>query len=217
MLNKKFASILTIPLLITSLYTATPAKASTTPENLTNFQEIMKDQKAVDKAMEIVLQKTNEEIKSGKEDIEVSQYVPEINQNVSVEFKVKDVPTKIQSNNLQKSIVAYAVPSGRKDYSGKVNAWGFTHTLRGTFVYSGGKVTSASKEVLNSGITYSHSGSASITKLDPSVWSIHSKSVHKWLGQVGGVTGLGYTSYITVEVYGSGTSALKKATYTTGS
>ncbi|ULG73154.1 hypothetical protein [Macrococcus brunensis] len=220
MTNKKFISVLAIPLLFTTIYTATPASAETTPtpSTTTNSEELAKDQKAVNKALKIVLEKTNQQIKSGKENIKVSQYVPEINQNVSMEFVTKDISTNTQTNTLQKNTISYAVakPSGRKAYYGKMNAWGFTHVLRGDFVYGGGKVISATKEVQNTGLTYTHSSTSSIAKLDPSVWQIQSKSVHKWLGKVGSVTGLGYTSYVSVEVYGSGTSAVRNASFTTG-
>lgn len=201
-------------ILITSLIIPTQYASANSNKN----EDELNKQKAVDHAMNQILEKTNNEIKEGKENIHISQYVPEIKDNISVEFKVEDIP---ENTTKEKNISVYKAakakkPSGRKNYSGSVNAWGFTHQLRGTFVYGSGKVKSATKQVLASGATYTHTRPSKITKLDPSVWSISSTSKHKWLGKVGKVSGLGYTSYITVEVYGSGTSRLKQATYKTG-
>lgn len=209
--NKIFIYIALI--LITSLII--PTQHASANSNTKNNEVELKKQKAVDNAMNQVLEKTNKEIKEGKENINISQYVPEINDNISVEFKVEDIP---DNSTKEKNVTLYKAskPSGRKNYSGSVNAWGFTHQLRGSFVYGSGKVKSATKQVLASGASYTHTRPSKITKLDPSVWSISSTSKHKWLGKVGKFTGLGYTSYITVEVYGSGTSRLKQATYKTG-
>ncbi|UTI88054.1 hypothetical protein NIT62_03955 [Mammaliicoccus sciuri] len=41
-------------------------------------------------------------------------------------------------------------------------------------------------------------------RLDKSLVEITSVSKHKWLGKVGKISGLGYTSYLGVDLYGSG-------------
>lgn len=210
----KIITIIATLLITSSIITTQPALANT---NTNSEKQQLDKQKAVDKSMNIVLEKANQQMQQGKEDIHVSEYVPEINDNVSINFEVENIPDNSQTikNNNTVSEKA-AKPSGRKNYSGSVNAGAFTHQLRGTFVYGSGKVKSATRQVTASGVTYSHTRPSTITKLDPSVWSISSTSKHKWLGSVGGVAGLGYTSYITVEVYGSGTSKLVQATYKTG-
>lgn len=175
----------------------------------------LSDQQAADEKLDEVIEDVNKQIKAGKVDIKEYAYVPEVDDYVGVEFSVEE---QVDSSSSPKMVtLAAKQPSGTKKYSGKVNAWGFTHQLLGNFTYGSGKVKSASKEVRASGITFSHTRpTPKLTKLDPSVWQITSTSKHKWLGTVGNISGLGYTSYITINLYGSGDARLQRATYQTG-
>ena len=184
-----------------------------------------KDQ-AIEKAMEKLLDEVNADLNSGQNSVVAQEYVEEIGEVITLEFETQDLDYNKQllNRSLNKTSLSpktqystlVALPSGRKSYKASVNGSTWTHTLRGEFVYSGGKVTSATKEVWTSGFTYSHDSSSKITKLDPSVWSVQSTSKHKWLGAVGNYTGFGYTSHITVELYGSGNSRIVRSMYTTG-
>lgn len=192
------------------------------PSNLTFEQENI----AIDDAMDNLVNEVNDKIESGEEDIHVQQYVEEIDENIGIDFETEDLPldteTETDTLSTEKNAPQYAIasaaksPSGRKSYKAKVNGGSFSHTLLGEFVYGGGKVKSTTKEVRTSGFAFSHSASSKLTKLDPSVWSVHSTGKHKWLGTVGSYTGFGYTSYITVELYGSGNAKIKRATYNSG-
>jgi len=171
----------------------------------------LEKQEAVNKTLDKVIENVNKEIEEGKVNIKEYEYVPEVDDYVSIEFSVEEVTPS------ERITTFAAKPSGIKNYSGKVNAWGFTHTLLGDFTYGDGKVKKASKEVRASGIAYSHTRpDPTITKLDASVWQVKSRSKHKWLGAVGDISGLGYTSYITINLYGSGDARLQRATYETG-
>lgn len=127
-------------------------------------------------------------------------------------------------NELNKGIAARAAkkPSGKKNYSVSVRSaksrWvpGFSHTLRGTFTYSKGKVNKYSRNVVASGTAYTHTKSSKAVRLDKSLVEITSVSKHKWLGKVGKISGLGYTSYLGVDLYGSGNYRLKYARYQPG-
>lgn len=211
---KKITSLLMAILLTVSLLPALQANAQTSDEKITakNFAE---NSEAVEEALDQVIVQVSDQMAAGNEDIFVTEYVEEINQNVSIEFHTEDVKSDSISSS-SRVVTLAALPSGKKSYSAKVNAWGFNHELSGVFVYSGGKVQSATKEVRAGGAAFSHTRPSSITKLNPSVWSVHSASKHKWLGVVGNYSGLGYTSYITIELYGSGTSSLQRANYKTG-
>lgn len=174
--------------------------------------EDQEQQDAANDALDEVIEKVNNQIEQGENDIYESKYVPEIDDSVEVEFSTEEDSS--QSNSVKATKAAK--PSGIKKYSGKVHGGSFTHTLLGDFTYGGGKVKSASKEVRASGLAFSHTRPSKISKLDSSVWQVSSTSKHKWLGVVGGVTGSGYTSYITVNLYGSGNAKLDRATYNTG-
>lgn len=177
-----------------------------------NLSEQQK-QDLTNQALDNVIEEVNKQIKQGKTDINEFKYIPEIDDYVGIEFSIEEI-----GDTSQKSVIELAAkkPSGVKSYSGKVNGGTFTHTLLGEFTYGGGKVKSASREVRASGIAFSHTRSSKLTKLDPSVWQVSSTSKHRWLGTIGKVTGTGYTSYITINLYGSGNAVLKRATYKTG-
>lgn len=208
---KKITLLLMTLLLTVSLFPGLQANAQTSHEK-SAAKDFAENSEAVEKALDQVIDQVGDQMAAGNEDIFVTEYVEEINQNVSIEFHSEDV----KSNSSNGIVTMAALPSGKKSYSAKVNAWGFNHELSGVFVYSGGKVQSATKEVRAGGVAFSHTRPSSITKLNPSVWSVHSASKHKWLGVVGNYSGLGYTSYITIELYGSGTSSLQRASYKTG-
>lgn len=181
----------------------------------------LEKQEAVNEKLDEIIENVNKEIEEGKVNIKEYEYVPEIDDYVGIEFSIEVVESSVENVESSNEIVLFAAaaakPSGIKKYSGKVNAWGFTHTLVGDFTYGDGKVKKASKEVRTSGIAFSHTRpTPTITKLDASVWQIYSKSTHKWLGKVGDITNLGYTSYITINLYGSGDARLQRATYSPG-
>lgn len=220
---KKVIPVAVALAVVSPLFTANSAYAET--ELTSHVSSYEKDQ-AIEKAMDKLLDEVNTKLNNGEESIVVQEYVEEIGENITLEFETKDLDSSEQlfnssisksslSSKTQYSTLA-ALPSGRKSYKASVNGVSFTHTLLGEFVYSGGKVTSATKEVRTSGLTYSHDSTSKITKLDPSVWSVKSTSKHKWLGSVGNYTGFGYTSHITVELYGSGNSKIVRSMYTTG-
>lgn len=213
MISKKFVSSVLVGVTLSStLLTGVSFADETSLKSEKDVQTFVSKQKLADSVMDQVLKEVNLEIKEGKEDIHISRYVSDLGQKVSVDFKVNDL------NNSSDKVSLYSAskPSGTKEYSGSVNAWGFTHQLRGQFTYGSGKVKTATKEALASGLAFSHTRPSHISKLDPSVWAVQSTSKHKWLGTVGKYTGLGYTSYITINLYGSGNSKLMKATYKTG-
>lgn len=176
-----------------------------------------KQQNAVDLALDEVIINVNKQIEEGKSDIIEYRYVPEVNDFVGIEFSAENVS---QVNGLKSSTetatVMATATSGIKSYRAEVNGVSFTHTLLGDFTYSGGKVTAASKDVLASGFLFSHTKSSTITKLDPSVWQVSSTVKHKYLGVIGGLTGTGYTSYIVINLYGSGDARLMRANYSSG-
>lgn len=167
-------------------------------------------QNAIDLAVNNLIVKVNEQLEQGKDNITEYYYVPEVNDFVSI--TISNTETLPQNNLISTATTA----DGRKSYRAEINALSFTHTLQGDFVYGKGKILSASKETQASGFTFSHTKSNSITELDPSVWQVQSTVKHKYLGAVGGVTGLGYTSYLTVELYGSGHYTLLHARYVGG-
>lgn len=180
-------------ILLISFLNFDKASAATT-ETYTSYNQ----QIAVESALDNVIKKVNTQIAQGNSDISVTQYVPEVGSFVGIDF-----------STTKKGKTGYA------SYHAKVNGYTFSHTLLGDFTYNG-KVVTASKEVRTSGFAFSHTSTSKIKKLDPSVWQVSSTAQHKWLGSIGKYTGLGYTSYITINLYGSGTSKLVRATYNTG-
>ncbi len=165
---------------------------------------------AVESALDEIIVKVNEQIEEGKRDISETSYVPEVNNFVSIKFSVGEVP---KSNELMRAAAA----SGKQTFRAEINGVSFTHTLIGDFTYSSGKLTAVSKDNTQaSGFLFSHDKSESVSKLDPSLWQIKSTVAHKYLGVVGGLTGTGYTSYIVMNLYGSGDARLERANYNSG-
>ncbi|MGE7841178.1 hypothetical protein ACQKNX_10325 [Lysinibacillus sp. NPDC093712] len=191
-----------------SLINSENAKAQSVENALDQNQ-----QDAVNLALDEIIEEVNKQIEEGKNDIVEYRYVPEVNDFVSIKFSTENVS---DDEDLETNKLTRATSSGIQSYKADVNGVSFTHTLLGDFTYAGGKVTQASKDVLASGFLFSHDKSSKITKLDPSVWQVSSTVAHKYLGVVGGITGTGYTSYIVINLYGSGNATLVRANYSSG-
>lgn len=194
---KKLSTILISSFLLFFIFSfnSLNANAESTEENPILTQE---QQDAIDLALDNLIVEVNEQIEEGKDDIAEYHYVPEVNDFVSIKISS---PKVLSQNNFKNNLILAAATNadGRKSYKAEIDAISFTHTLQGDFVYGNGKISSASRETQASGFTFSHEKDDKITKLDPSVWQVQSTVKHKYLGTIGGVTGLGYTSYITVE------------------
>ncbi|CDQ18561.1 hypothetical protein SAMN05192559_101827 [Halobacillus karajensis] len=80
----------------------------------------------------------------------------------------------------------------------KHEAFNFEHRLAGEFIYSGGKINGATKNVDMSGAMYSESHKTWIDKLDSSVWDVHSNGTFKALKYFAE-----YNTYISVRLLGS--------------
>lgn len=173
----------------------------------------------LDKTMNEAVEDINNQLENGQNKAETTKMIPGTDESIIITVENNELDN--ESNN---GITTRAAkkPSGKKNYSVSVRSaksrWvpGFSHTLRGTFTYSKGKVNKYSRNVVASGTAYTHSNSSKAVRLDKSLVEITSVSKHKWLGKVGKISGLGYTSYLGVDLYGSGNYRLKYARYQPG-
>ncbi|ASE35345.1 hypothetical protein [Mammaliicoccus sciuri] len=169
----------------------------------------------LDKTMNEAVEDINSQLENGQNKAETTKMIPGTDEGIII---------TVENNELNDGFATRAAkkPSGKKNYSVSVRSsksrWvpGFSHTLRGTFTYSKGKVNKYSRNVVASGTAYTHSSSSKAVRLDKSLVEITSVSKHKWLGKVGKISGLGYTSYLGVDLYGSGNYRLKYARYQPG-
>lgn len=172
----------------------------------------------IDDTMNELVNDVNAQLEEGKTYIKSSTTIPGTDEIMEI---IVEENSKTFDN--KKQISTYAAPSGIKNYSVTVKSLntsklpGFSHTFKGSFTYKNGKVTAYTMNNLNSGISYSHTVVKSRGHyLDPSVLQLSSVVQHKWLGKVGQYSGLGYTSYITINAYGSGTYRVEYARYQSG-
>lgn len=171
----------------------------------------------IDEVMTELVNDVNNQLDSGSTSAISTKEIPNTDETITIE-----VGEDADNTSNPHGIATYAA-SGKTNYTATVSSSnsryvpGFSHTFRGTFSYGGGRVTAYTKNNTNSGIAYSHKIVQSRGHyLDPSVLQLTSVSQHKWLGKIGSVSGLGYTSYITINAYGSGTYRLQYANYQTG-
>ena len=147
-------------------------------KNYPTLEEIEQMNEALDK----MINEANKKLEVGETEFFLEEKIGETNETISLSFNSEDV----LSNKSMTSLNLLATASkGTKNYSAVVEntaGFNFKHQLTGTFSYSGGKITAATKYADLTGGMYSRSHSTLIDELDSSVWVVKSVGTFKSLG-----------------------------------
>lgn len=111
-----------------------------------------------------LINEVNEQLENGKTNVEVST------ENVTVGFKVYDIPSEVSANNDFIGLSAIG-SKGYQAYVANTKGWNFTHAMSGTFSWDGSKLTGLTASHDVTGVFYSKSANTYTEGVDGRIGS----------------------------------------------
>lgn len=197
---KKFSlSIVLTIVAIFSLLSFEPFNLIASAAEKEEVQVLTSEQiKEMNTVLEELRNQVNDRLEQGETNITVYGNLSFQDEPLSLSFQVEEPQISLFAAQQRKNFRAEV-----KNTAG----FNFNHVLTGTFLWGSGKVGKYSYEVILNGALYGKTHSTKATRLDPSVVQISSVGKFKALKYAP----VEYTTNIIVELYGSGTYRLTRA------